>query len=436
MNEKSLKRDIFLLALPVIGENILQTLLGTVDTYFAGSLSDEAIAAIGVTNLVMNIFISFFTAVSVGTSAVVARSRGKEDAEGASRSIFHSFVLAAVLGLFTGLVCLCFSGGILRLSGAENAVMSEAVPYYTTVAVPCVFLCLQLTLSACLRALKDTKTPMYATAITNCVNIALNFIFIKLGMGILGLGLATTISRATGALLLFAALLKGRSGIGIRVFSPQWSEFKKILRIGLPAGGEKLIMRIGQLIYSSMIISIGTASYVAHSIAGSIESYSYIPAMGFGLAVCTAVGVALGQGQPSMAKRQTFAAYRMTAVIMTVIGAVFFIFARPLSALFTDTEEVIALSASVLRIIALFQPFAALVQVMTGALQGAGDTKFPMYSTFLGIWGIRLGIGSLFAFVFDMGLKGVWLAYALDVTVRGILLLVRFMRGKWQKIVI
>lgn len=89
-----------------------------------------------------------------------------------------------------------------------------------------------------------------------------------------------------------------------------------------------------------------------------------------------------------------------------------------------------------LGIIALFQPFAALVQVMTGALQGAGDTKFPMYSTFLGIWGIRLGIGSLFAFVFDMGLKGVWLAYALDVTVRGILLLVRFMRGKWQKIMI
>ncbi|MDT8716021.1 hypothetical protein IAI10_05095 [Clostridium sp. 19966] len=121
---------------------------------------------------------------------------------------------------------------------------------------------------------------------------------------------------------------------------------------------------------------------------------------------------------------------------MVCIGIVFFIFAPELASLFTQTKEVQELVVRVLRLIALFQPFAAMTQIFTSALQGAGDTKFPMYATLIGIRGGRVGVGYLLGVIFGFGLFGVWIGYALDITVRGLLLLVRFFNGKWQKIVI
>lgn len=426
--------NILTLALPIIVENILQTLLGTTDTYFAGRLSDDAIAAIGVTTLIINIVISFFTAITVGTTAFVSRNYGRKDFLNVNRAILHSIVLGLILGIAAGGICTVFYEPLLRLSGADTALLQCTAPYYTIVTAPCVFLCLQLILSSCLRAIKDTKTPMFVTGASNILNILLNVLFTHIGLGIFGLGLATTLSRGISMVVLLLRLQRCDKNVKLRLCSLTKREFSVILKIGVPAGMEKLILRMGQFVYNAMILSIGAASYVAHNIAGTIEGYSYIPAMGFGLAVCTMVGISLGESNVSQAKQQTFAAYCMATGIMVPIGFVFFVFSPQLAALFTDTAEIQDLVVSVLRIIAFFQPFTALVQIMTNALQGAGDTKFPMYSTLVGIWGIRICIGYLLAVPLNLGLTGVWYAYALDVVVRSLLLLARFHRGTWQKI--
>lgn len=427
-------RVIFTLAIPIIVENILQTLLGTADTWFAGQLADNAIAGIGIVNLIMNLFLSFFTAVSAGTTAIVSRNYGRKDFQNVNHSIFHSLVMGSITGIAAGVICIVFSKPVLKISGADPVILEYTMPYYLAVAAPCVILCLQLILSSCLRAIKDTRTPMYVTGAANLINICLNSLFIRMGFGVLGLGLATTISRFISVVFLFLKLRNHDSNVKLTVCRLSRTEMCSILGIGVPAGIEKLIMRTGQLIYNAMIISIGTSAYVAHNIAGSIESYSYIPAMGFGMAVCTMAGVSLGENNIPQAKRITALAYGISAGIMTLIGAVFFVFAPELAALFTRTVETQRLVVSVLRIIALFQPFTALVQIMTNALQGAGDTRFPMYSTFVGIWGIRIGAGYLLAKYFELGLIGVWCAYAFDVMLRGILLLGRYQKGAWQKI--
>ena len=240
----SRKNEILLLALPVIMENILQTLLGT--------------------------------------TAITARAFGAGDREKVNRTVVHSMALALVLGIAVGLVCCLFSKPILRISGAEEAVLSYALPYYLVVTVPSAVLCLQLVLSACLRAVKDTRTPMYVTGGSNILNIGLNLLCIRMGLGIFGLGLATTLSRAAGAAVLFLRLKRSDS-IRLHRCSLQRDTFHEIAAVGIPAGMEKLIMRTGQLVYNAMILSLGTAAYVAHNVAGTIESYSYIPAMGFGL---------------------------------------------------------------------------------------------------------------------------------------------------------
>lgn len=272
------------LAFPIIIENILQTLLGTTDTYFAGQLTDTAIAGISVTNIVMNIFISFFTAISIGTTAIVSRNYGKKDFSKANHSIAQALLLGVFLGGAVGLLCLLFYKPILRLSGADATVMRYAAPYFLIVAVPSVFLCLQQVLASCLRAMQDTRSPMYATGTANLLNIILNACFIHGGWGVVGLALATTLSRIISMLLLFYRLYLHDPRITLRLadFKIHKKTMQALLTVGIPAGVEKLIMRIGQLIYNGMIISIGVNAYVAHNIAGTIESYSYIPAMGFG----------------------------------------------------------------------------------------------------------------------------------------------------------
>lgn len=436
---KSLKRDILCvltLSLPIIVENILQTLLGTADTYFAGQLNDIAIAGVSVTNLMMNIFIAFFTAISVGTSTIVSRYFGRKDYKNTNKAITQSIDIGLVLGLVVGVICFVFARPILRISGIEASVVDYVLPYFLIVTVPAIFLCLQLILSSCFRSIKDTRTPMFATGVSNVINIGLNALFIKMGMGVFGLGLATTIARAIGVGLLFFKLKRHDADIAFtfKEFKVHKKILTSILYVGIPAGVEKLIMRIGQLLYNGMIISIGMSAYVAHSVAGTIESYAYIPAMGFGLAVATLVGTSLGERNPKKAMHLTHISYVISVVCMSVIGIVFYVFAPQLAALFTSTAEVQYMVVDVLRLIAFFQPFSALVQIITNALQGAGDTKFPMYATLVGIWGIRLGVGYILAVYANLGLVGVWSAYALDITLRGIVLFIRFYRGKWKTI--
>ena len=435
-NVRPYTRAIFALALPIILENLLQTLLGTTDTYFAGQLNDYAIAGISVTTLVMNLFISLFTAVRGGPPAVIPRHVGRGDLPAVRSCIAHALLLSVLLGSVVGAIYAGLRTPILRLCGADDAVIASAMPYYLIVTLPSMVLCLQLTLSSCLRAIRDTRTPLWATGLSNLLNILLNGLFIRIGWGVFGLGLATTLSRVIGTVLLFVRLNRHHPDVRPTRCKLQRHIFASLLSIGVPAGMEKLIMRIGQLIYNGMILSLGVHAYVAHNIAGAIESYAYIPAMGFGLALCTLMGICLGEEDVRKAKALTYHMYLLSTACMLAIAVVIYAFAPSLAALFTQTVPVRDLVVRVLRIIACFQPFSALVHTMTSALQGAGDTRFPMLTTLLGIWGIRIGIGKLLAVNLQWGLIGFWSAYALDMVVRGLLLLLRFLRGRWQQIAV
>lgn len=437
MNRNDLK-VIGVLALPVMAETILQTFLGTVDTLFAGQISDEAIAAVGVTNLIVNIFIAFFTAVSVGTLAVIGRYVGCSDTEKGNRALQQSVLLSLFIGLSVGVLNLLLYRPILEISGAGEGILVYAIPYYMVVVVPIVFLCLSLVLSSCLRATKDNITPMAATGIANVLNILLNVFFIKLGFGIMGLALATTLSRVFGVGLLLARLARGNGflRLPIKGWGIDMEMIRSILRIGVPAGGEKLIMRAGQLVYGAMILSIGGEAYVAHNIAGTIENYTYIPSMGFGVAAATLVGIGLGENNPEKARRMALMSNTLSTIFMVSMGIVIFIFAPFFAAAFSSTPEVQGLTVTVLRMIALFQPCSALTQVIESALQGAGDTRYPMFLTLFGIWGIRVCVGYFLGIICGFGLVGVWTAYIIDISVRGFLLLRRFNGGKWQMVAI
>lgn len=434
------RRECFLglhrLALPVVAEYLLQTLLGTVDIYFAKGLGDEAIAAIGVTNLVVNVFIAVFTAVSVGVTSIVSRRVGQEDLEGASAAARQSVLLGLFLGLAAGLAALVFRLPLLRLSGAKEDILHFAVPYFLATAVPSVFLCLLTVLSACLRASEDSLTPMLASTSANAANIFLNWLFIRLGLGIVGLGLATTLSRVMAAGMLLGNLCRSRGRLSLRGGS--WRPDRKLLasiaRIGLPACGEKLVMRMGQLVYAGLIISLGTASYVAHNVTGNMEGYVCIPAIGFGIATATEVGVSLGRHSPERARYYVYLAMKVSGVYTILLSAGFYVLAPRLAVRFAQGAEAQGYIVRLIHFIAFFELFNVSAQVLTNALQGAGDTLFPMVATLFGIWGIRVGMGYLLAIRWNLGLMGIWSAYVLDIVLRSGVLLLRFRRGQWARI--
>ncbi|MCQ1529967.1 MATE family efflux transporter [Lutispora saccharofermentans] len=432
---------IMALAFPAMIENILQVFIGVADTYFVGKIGTEAIAGVGVTNLIMNIYIVFFLALGVGTAAIVSRNIGAGNIENANNAVKQSFIMAFAIGIVFGIINLIFSRNILLFLGAEESVLEYALPYFFSVAVPSVFLCLMMVLSSALRGSGDTKTPMQISIVMNITNIVLDYILIFgifnfNGLGILGAGIATTISRIIGFMLLMKKI-NSNNNVKIHMnLMDKWCIDKDILKsiaeIGLPAAFEKLFMRFGQLIYGGMIVKIGTEAYAAHNIAGTIETFSYLPGMGFGVAAATLVGQKLGANRKDMAQKLGFMSYLLSAGFMMIVGAVFYLFALPLAKIFSTDQEVIDMVVKVLRIIALVQPFVCSTLVITSALQGAGDTKFPMCSTLIGIWGFRVLGVYILGLKLKMGLVGVWLAISVDLIIRGIILMIRFMNGKWK----
>lgn len=435
-------KSIMILAIPAIIENILQVFIGVVDTYFVGKIGTEAIAGVGVTNLTMNVYIAFFLALGVGTTAVVSRYIGAEDNEKANNAAKQSLIMSILIGLAFGSINLIFSRRILLLLGAEERVVEYALPYFLAVAVPSVFLCVNMVLSSALRGAGDTKTPMKIAIVSNIVNAILDYILIFgifnfNGLGILGAGLATTTSRIISVILLLKKINGKETKISIYIFK-QWkidfSMLKSITKISIPVAVERLIMRSGQLIYGGMIINIGTEAYAAHNIAGTIETFSYLPGMGFGIAAATLVGQNLGREKEEEAQSFGLMSYYLATGFMVIVGIVFYIFAPLLAKLFTEDYTVISQVVQVLRIIALFQPFLSITLVITSALQGAGDTKFPMYSSLIGIWGIRVLGVYILCVRLGFGLVGVWIAYAIDITARGIILMIRYLKGKWKNI--
>ena len=429
------------LALPVIIENILQIVIGVVDLYFVGRLGTDAIAAVGLTNLIMSLLIAVFSALSIGAGAMAARYIGAGEPSKLGIAIKHFALLGLLVGLFAAVCALLFLRFLLPAFSASEQMLAEAIPYFSIVAIPSVILCLTMLAGSIVRATGDTVTPMKIGLWSNILNIILTWtlVFGVFDLGIFGVGLGTTLARLIG-LLLYIRVFITRPDVFQFSFSGSWTVqndlMSRILKLSLPAGIERLIMRTGQLAYGYLIIQIGVEAYAAHNVAGNIESFSYLPGIGFGAAGAVLIGQQLGARQAEEARRFGNFAYLLGTGLMILIAFFFYMMAPQLAAIFSDDALVISQTVTVLRIIAFFQPFLAMTLITVALLQGAGDTRFPMYTTFFGIYVVRLIGTYVFGIMMGYGLTGVWAAYALDVTIRGTILMVRWQKGHWQNIAI
>lgn len=428
--------DILWLAVPVMLEQMTQILLGTVDSFFAGKISDSAIAGIGITNMFMNLFVAVLSTASIGVIVLVSRSLGEKNSMKASLVVKQAIILGIILSIVIGIVNGLFGKIFFQLAGAENDIIDVALPYFYTVSIPVVFMCLTLILANGLKAAGNTKLPMIISVIANIVNALLDWVFIKLGMGVLGLGLATTISRALNMLLLLVIYVFGYTVLKIHIthWHVNLSVMKGICKIGIPACLTNLSSRIVMLFQGSVILYLGSSVYVANNIAQTIDDYACIPSAGFEAATASMVGKSVGEKNNKKVIKIVYISLILSCLFMTTIGGVLALFSGTLAGLFTQTNTIQSLVVSVLQMMFFFQWTSACSHVLTSGLQGTGDTKYPFYITLLGNIIMRLALGYLLAFHARLGLVGIWLGIVCDFVFRSIFMWIRLGKEKWQNI--
>lgn len=418
------------LAIPATIESVLQTLVGFVDTLMIAKIGLLAVTAVGISNNIMAVYLAVFIALSVGTSSLIARYLGGGDKSSARTIAIQATGLSLVTGFLFGSFTLVFARPLLQIMGADADVVTAAMPFFLAVGGTSVFMSLLSTFGSILRATGDTKTPMRVNAAVNVFNVIIDYILIfGLGpipaLGILGTAIGTVIARIIGAVLMFRKISKTELAFGIGELATR-SNYRELIILSIPAAVERLAMRVGQVLYFGLIVSMGVKTYAAHSIAGNIESFTYMPAFGLATAASILTGNSMGSGEKWEAYKYGMASVKIGASIMAV-GGFFLYFGAPwFASWFTEDLVAIGKIVTALRIDAFAQIPLAFSLILAGALQGIGDTKSPLYSTIIGMWGIRvvgiyiLGIG------FNMDIAGVWLSILFDLTIRAIFLTLRF----------
>lgn len=436
-NQITMIKTILILAIPVVIENFFQMILGFVDTLFVSKLGLIEVTAVGVTNAILAVYFAIFMAIGVSANVYIAKYTGAGKQERVKKVTSQAILLAVITGILFGIITLFLSKQLLMLMGVEPEVLIVANSYFRIIGIPSIFISLMFVLSSILRGSGDTKSPMKISIFINLLNIVLDYVlifgfFLIPSFGLEGAAYATLVSRVVGSVLLLMYIQKYKL-LDWKI--KNWHFDKKLqmdmISLSSPAAGERLAMRLGQVLYFGIIVSIGTNTFAAHQIAGNIEVFAYMIGYGFATAATILVSQNLGSNDKETAKLYAKYSLYIGTVVMSCFGAVLFIGSEWFASFFTENLSVIKEIKIALQIDAFIQPILAVVLILTGVYQGAENTKYPFYLTMIGMWIVRIIGVYLLGIIFEMGIAGIWIAIGLDNLFRGIFLLKNFTNEKW-----
>ncbi len=443
-SQPEIRQMVVHLAWPAIVEMLLVSLVNMADMIMVGRLGPElgprSISAVGLSNQPMFFAMSTFQALNVGTTALVARFIGMKEPGKANETAKQTLIITILLAFLIGAGGYLGAGSIIRFMGAAPDVFPLGLVYFRIVSISLIFTSLSMGLSAVLRGAGDTRTPMRVNMLANIINVSGNYLLIygKFGfpfMGVAGAALATAIARGVATLLILYTIFSGKTIIHISFrdgYRFDGALVQRLLRIGLPAAMEQFILRGGQVMFVRVVASLGTITYAAHQIGLNILSLSFMPGQGFGMAASTLVGMNLGAKRPEVAERCAYETRRLGMIVAGTIGLIFFLCGRFIVGMYNSNPAVITQGALALRIVGLVQPAQATQFILAGGLRGAGDTKWPLYSSAIGVWGVRVLLAYALVVHFHLGLMGAWSAMAIDQFVRSLIIGLRFRSGKWK----
>lgn len=417
-------KEILKFALPAIIENFLQMLVGVSDTMIVVHLSLSAVAAVSLANNLITVYQAIFIALGTIISSLFAKVLIEKKAKEKPKELINSATkLTVLIGLVFGLFSLFAAQPILYLLGARQQVLELSIIYLSLVGGLIILLALMTTFGAFLRADGNTKTPMWASFFASVLNLLFSIVFIFVfHLGVLGTALGAVLARVIGTAFLYYKLKEKRPSL-------QFYKVKlnrQLTKLSLPAAGERLSMRLGDLLIMMIIVRLGERVFAGNAIGESITQFNYMPV--FGMATVTVILVAQATAENNIENIKSYIkkTYWLATSMMFVIGLVLLLTANMLNHLFTTDR--IAMGASTIVILFSFLAtfFVTGAMTYTAAFQGIGNTKLPFYATTLGMFGIRLILGAFLALVLKLGLEGVWLAVLLDNFFRFVFLKIKF----------
>ena len=426
------------LALPAMLQGLLFTIVFVVDTMMVSSLGPSAIAAVGAAGPVIWSISALLFAFSRATTALVANSTGAGRLEDAKLSAGQSLFIALALGLLSALVFALCSSFIMLPFNLESEVHSKAASYLSIVGIALVFSLPGHVLKVVFHALGDTRTPLFVGALGNIVNLVgdylliFGFLWIP-ALGVSGAALATAACRVLECILLLAMFCKKAACPSLdHVFTIHGPTLRRLFRVAFPAVAEAASFHGGYLLFSCLVSWLGTVALAAHRICLSVEALAFMPATGLAVAAATHTGQSLGAGRADLAEYGVSHVRKRAAQYMAFVALCLLLFPELLVYFYTSDALVYEKAVLCLRIGAFELVSLGLTMALTGALQGAGDTRSPFLITTFGIWLIRLPLTGILAISLSLGLPGVWLATAIDWLIRALLVNGAIEKGSWK----
>lgn len=440
LEKKQIRKEVFALALPAMGENGLQMILGVVDTAFLGYLHWTSMAGAGLAMQIFFIFQAFLVAISIGSSVLIANGMGAKNDAVIRSTVWNGIYLSILLGFLITFLSLFSDFFVIAAGGASQEVRNLAASYLRINLLGGVVLSLMFVLSAQLRGAGDTKTPMFAVLIANGVNVGLDYAFIfgKWGfpaMGIEGAALATVLSRLAGTIILLIVIFRSKRFLLLKPGNRNISfrRIKDILRVGLPTSIENLLFSTGMLVFANILLLAGDQAYAAHRVGINIESISFMPGFGVSVALTALAGQYNGRNDLRMVRGIVKQGWMMACAFMVPVGIFISLFPEFLVRIFTNDPSIISMASLPVRIIGILQFFLATDFTITGALRGVGETKVPFLVSVFAVWGLRLPIGFIMVKYFNLGLLGAWTGMMFDFSVRSMIKAYIYSKGKWVK---
>jgi putative MATE family efflux protein len=422
---KGLLLTVIALAWPTMLEQLLQTAVQYVDTAMVGSLGTMATAAVGSTTTVNWLIGSTISAMGVGFLAFISKSHGAGEYDRARLAASQSVLAVLAVGTLFTVLTLSLSPLIPAWMQVEDEIRPLAAQYFFVLYTPMLARAATIIFGTVLRAAGDTKTPMRIGIWVNLINVVLNFLLIYptrrislfsleftmpgAGMGVLGAAVASAVAFAVGGICIAVALWRhpiiSPRGYKLR---PDREILRSCLRVAAPNAMQRFGTSLGYVFFASMVNSLGGVATAAHTIANTVESAFYIPGYGMQTAAATLAGNAYGARDGQRLKQLSKMIIVIEVLLMVVSGGALFLIAPHMMSLFSADAQVILLGATVLRMVAVSEPFYGVSIVIEGMMQGMGRTVMPMICNMCGMWGIRIVGTFVFTQILDFGLVGAW----------------------------
>lgn len=402
-------KQLLRIALPAMAEQFLQMLMGFVDNYLVAQIGLTAVSGVSIANNILAIYQALFIALGAGISSILSRDLAVKKEEKVNQSMADALCLTGMVSLFLGGISIVGNVWLLKILGTSTIVAQEGGLYLGIVGGGIVSLGLLTSMGAIVRVQGYVKLPMGISILTNFLNALFSALSIYIfDLGITGVALSTVLSRTVGTLILMQKL-----PIKAILQKLRWKVDKQLLEIVLPAAGERLMMRAGDVIIVTIIVALGSKVVAGNAVGETVTQFNYLPAMA--ISVATIIQVASNVKENPRQVRETIKnSFWLSTLMMYGLAGIIFLLKVPLLGLFLQNSQALQAGGVVALYSLIGVPATAGTLIMTATWQGLGNAKLPFYATSLGMWCIRIGLGYLLAISLNLGLRGVWLATVLD----------------------